>query len=768
MAFRPVLQLDPQRVQNANKLLCQLWNVPTLRAHQELAGSNMVKGINTVLDVPTGGGKTLAFWWPLLYHWSPEIDEERSRKNLLVISPLVALMEEQAKDLTKRGIPAVALVSQTAQLEENLKDFGSNEFRVAFVSPELAVGRAFHEHVLKSAPFQKNNIGLVIDELHAIEEWGTDDFRPAYSDLPILLKRMPTGVPIIMASATLPPLLLTSIVNKFGLTSNYQHVAFSNQKSNVALSVRIMQHAQGSYADLFTFLSRYLASPADFPQTIIYVNSRKEAEEIQDFFRRNRPDCIPDNAFEFYHRHIAESRKLRIQERIRDGSLRLGMDFSGIKRVILWREPRTFLSLVQKAGRCVRNMDEHGEMILFITKAAYAQHLAHLEAEGDDEDADEDGDAEDAAEAAEGQQMDREAAVEGDDDEEGAGSGAATVRRRGQKRATSSAYEARDRLFLSRFIATAHCRRKPWDMYFENEKKALLFQPPPGARCCDNCEPELFPVDIIRVVQPVRDKPGRGSKPTEELTAAVINGLRSWRQVAVERDFPQQLIVTGKVILPNKIIEKIAERPRAVTTPHLFFSKIDWKWGTYDNCRYGNEVVAAVQAVLKDHPDEEEERREAVRREKQLDQLLAVANKQRREKLRAVFQDCWDAVADVKTGNSVSRGRGADKHLEAELRCQAFMALPRKSAWPRYYEVIEEPISMATIKRLSNSSTGGYTNLAEYAAAWHKMFTNARTFNIEDSPIYNNSLLLEAVFEKTLRVAAVKHGLEADLLSDTM
>ncbi|KAK6992335.1 p-loop containing nucleoside triphosphate hydrolase protein, partial [Favolaschia claudopus] len=110
MPVRPVLELDPERVQRTNTLLCQLWNIPSLRAHQEQAGSNMVKGSHTVLDVPTGGGKTLAFWWPLLYssyYWSPVNDSPSTRKNLLVISPLVALMEEQAKDLTKRGIPAL-------------------------------------------------------------------------------------------------------------------------------------------------------------------------------------------------------------------------------------------------------------------------------------------------------------------------------------------------------------------------------------------------------------------------------------------------------------------------------------------------------------------------------------------------------------------------------------------------------------------------------------------------------------------------------------
>ncbi|KAK7026932.1 hypothetical protein R3P38DRAFT_2777065 [Favolaschia claudopus] len=114
----------------------------------------MVQGMHTVLDVPTGGRKTLAFC---------------TRKNLLVISPL-------ARDLTKRGIPAVALVSQAAEHEQSLKDFGLKKFRVAFVSPELAVG----EILPRACP----QVGAIPTEQHkAVEEWGTDDFRPAYSEL---------------------------------------------------------------------------------------------------------------------------------------------------------------------------------------------------------------------------------------------------------------------------------------------------------------------------------------------------------------------------------------------------------------------------------------------------------------------------------------------------------------------------------------------------------------------------------------------------------
>ncbi|KAJ6483350.1 P-loop containing nucleoside triphosphate hydrolase protein [Mycena sanguinolenta] len=679
MPFVPVADLDPARIHRTNERLCKLWNVPSVRPHQEEAGINVVKGISTLLDVPTGSGKTLAFCWPLLYHWAPDDDTEKTRKNLLVVSPLVALMGEQAQDLTMRGIPAIALTGKTPNLEEALKDFGLNKFRVALISPEMAIGKPFHQHVMKSTPFQQNNIGLIIDEAHAMDEWGTDDFRPAYNQLATLIQRMPTGAPLMMGSATLPPLLRNSVVHKLGIASNYVHLAFSNEKTNISLSVRILQHPVGSYADLLPLFTKDAAGRPKFPQTLIYVNSRKEAEEIQDFLRRHAPEAIPAVSFEFYHRHIAESQKLSIQERIRDGSLLGGMDFPHIKRVVFHREPKTFLSDVQKAGRCVRQIAEMGEVILFFTRAAYAQHLANVEAEG--EDSDEDGDpALDAPEVAEGEQMDHDAAVEEPDDSDHDIVPGTAQPRRFKRNTPLSAFEVQDQLHLSRFIVTSQCRWKVWNSYFENDKKKRFFPPrPPGAPCCDNCHPDMFPVDVVSVVQPVRERPGRGSKPTEELSADVIHRLQLWRKMIIPRDFPRQSLITGKLILPNKIVERIAERPRAVTTADIFFSSIEWKWGTHEDCRYGKEVVALIGDILKSYPDEAQEKRDAGQRERAFNQLITAANKQRRERLKALFQECYDAIFNVTTGRMVTRGRGATKRTEPERRCQIFLTLPRRT-----------------------------------------------------------------------------------------
>ncbi|KAF7373969.1 p-loop containing nucleoside triphosphate hydrolase protein [Mycena sanguinolenta] len=582
-----------------------------------------------------------------LYHWAPNDDTEQTRKNLLVVSPLVALMGEQADDLTKRGIPAIALTSQTPNLEEALKSSGLNKFRVVLVSPEMAIGKSFHQNVLKSGPFQENNIGLIIDEVHAMDEWGTDDFRPAYSELATLLKRMPTGAPLMMGSATLPPILRSSVVHKLGISSHYVHLGFSNEKTNIALSVRILQHSLGSYADLLPLFTKDAAGNPNFPQTLIY--------------------------------------KLNIQEHIRDGSLLgvsttdalgMGINFPHIKRVIFYREPKTFLSYVQKAGRCVRLMSENGEVILFITRAAYAQHLANLEAEGEDGDDDSDPAlGPDVPEVVEGEQMDRDAAVEEPDDGEHENVPAATQQRRFKRGTALSAFEVQDRLHLSRFIVTSQCRWKIWNGYFENEKKKSHFS-------------------------------RHGS---QELDAATI----------------------------------------AIPTCSLSMS-------------YGKEVVAIIGDILKDYPDEAQQKRDEAQRERAFNQLIAAANKQRRERLKALFQECYEAVFNVTTGRTVTRGRGATKRMEPERRCQIFLTLPRRTKYPDYYLIINRPISMATIKSQMNAPRTGYSDLQSFVDDWKQMFANARTYNIDESQPFIDSIELEHIFNHTLQAGMQKYGLELD------
>ncbi|THU95738.1 P-loop containing nucleoside triphosphate hydrolase protein [Dendrothele bispora CBS 962.96] len=216
-------------------------------------------------------------------------------------------MNSQVKDLVDRGISAVALNSEGGNIEDLFEKANSLhvrlKYRVIFVSPEMALTRRFHQQVLQHKASQNNCIEMVIDKVHCITEWG-DNFCEEYAKLSQLLARLPSALPVLLASATMPP---------------------------------------------------------------------------------------DPEAFVFYHRHIDSKEKLLIQEGLRSGShccvvatdaLGMGMDFQNIKRVILWREPPSFLSLVQKIGRCVRRLSQCGEAIVLVTKSTYTQHLLNLETDG--------------------------------------------------------------------------------------------------------------------------------------------------------------------------------------------------------------------------------------------------------------------------------------------------------------------------------------------------------------------------------------------------
>lgn len=110
----------------------------------------------------------------------------------------------------------------------------------------MALSAQFHEKVLLADPFQDNVICLGIDESHCISEWGTDDFRPEFSRISKLIARMPSGVPILAASSTMPRDVITDIQHKLGLPQDCARIAVSNEKPNIALSVRILQQHYSS------------------------------------------------------------------------------------------------------------------------------------------------------------------------------------------------------------------------------------------------------------------------------------------------------------------------------------------------------------------------------------------------------------------------------------------------------------------------------------------------------------------------------------------
>ncbi|KAF5372947.1 hypothetical protein D9758_001461 [Tetrapyrgos nigripes] len=111
-------KVDEACLQTAKTRLCEVFDIPSLRTHQEAAALNIIRGQSTIYDVPTGGGKTLAFYLSLFYHWDPQHPPSADQKSMIVVSPLNALMDAQKKALEERGIPATALNSGGGKAED--------------------------------------------------------------------------------------------------------------------------------------------------------------------------------------------------------------------------------------------------------------------------------------------------------------------------------------------------------------------------------------------------------------------------------------------------------------------------------------------------------------------------------------------------------------------------------------------------------------------------------------------------------------------------
>src|ERR1700722_8676461 len=332
--------------------LRRYWGYDSFRPLQERIVRSLLQKRDTCVVMPTGGGKSLCYQLPAAL---------LSEQTVIVVSPLIALMQDQVAQLTQMGITAALLNSSVAatQQTEIMRQASKGQYRLLYLSPER-LARADTVEWLRKVPISF----FVIDEAHCISEWG-HEFRPEYRQMNSLRANFPER-PIAAFTASATQRVRHDIIDQLQLRDPHKYIA-SFHRPNLRYIIKECTGREQPNL-LLKALRAYTEQ-----NVIVYVPTINKVEETVDFLEQQGIPAIA------YHGKMDSDTRKENQERWMSDEVRvlvgtvafgLGINKAAVRAVIHLSLPKSIEQFYQEAGRAGRDGDSADCVLLWQKKDA--------------------------------------------------------------------------------------------------------------------------------------------------------------------------------------------------------------------------------------------------------------------------------------------------------------------------------------------------------------------------------------------------------------
>ena len=317
------------------KLLKEYFGYDDFREHQQEVIDTVLNGEDTFVLMPTGSGKSICYQIPAILRDGVGI----------VVSPLIALMEDQVKGLRQNGVRAACLNSTlpSGEAQDIQRRAADGEFDLLYVAPERLLTGAFRHFLTRIKPSL-----FAIDEAHCVSQWG-HDFRPEYLRIREVTGNFPE-IPKMALTATADELTRKDILEKLDLTGARIYMS-SFDRPNICYRVQIKQRDKRQ-------LLRFIQQEHPQDSGIVYVRTRKRAENIAAWLTREGVDALA------YHAGLTPEIRLENQKRFQENDPRvivatiafgMGIDKPDVRFVAHLDLPASMEAYYQETGRAGRD-----------------------------------------------------------------------------------------------------------------------------------------------------------------------------------------------------------------------------------------------------------------------------------------------------------------------------------------------------------------------------------------------------------------------------